>query len=140
MAKKAAKTRRAKPEVKEEPESLGGGQEGHGFAPRTISKSEAVRRAVDDGADQPLDGVAYIKSHFGLEIGPQHFSAVKSGYLKKKGVATPNTRFQKKAEPAERQPPPVNGETDLLAAMEAVKPLVASLGADKVKRIVDLLG
>ena len=31
-------------------------------------------------------------------------------------------------------------EPDLLDAMEAMKPLVASLGADKVKRIVDLLG
>jgi hypothetical protein len=41
-------------------------------------------------------------------------------------------------------PPPKprgsGGEPDILEAMEAMKPLVASLGADKVKRIVDLLG
>ena len=36
-------------------------------------------------------------------------------------------------------PQAANGEADLLAAMEAMKPLVAALGADKVKRIADLL-
>ena len=47
------------------------------------------------------------------------------------------------AEPGQAAPQPkpraAGGETDLLTAMEAMKPLVASLGADKVKRIVDLL-
>jgi hypothetical protein len=33
-----------------------------------------------------------------------------------------------------------NGEPDLIEAMEARKPLVASLGAERVKRLVDLLG
>ena len=37
------------------------------------------------------------------------------------------------------KPRAVTGETDLLAAMEAMKPLVAALGAEKVKRIADLL-
>ena len=32
------------------------------------------------------------------------------------------------------------GEADLLKMMEAMKPLVANLGADKLKRIVNLLG
>jgi hypothetical protein len=32
------------------------------------------------------------------------------------------------------------GDGDLLDALEAMKPLVDKLGADKVKRIVDLLG
>ena len=32
------------------------------------------------------------------------------------------------------------GDGDLLDALEKMKPLVASLGPDKVKRIVDLLG
>jgi hypothetical protein len=31
-------------------------------------------------------------------------------------------------------------EPDLLAAIEAMKPLVAGLGSEKVKRIADLLG
>jgi hypothetical protein len=118
----------------------GGGQEGHG----KITKSEAVRRALADGVDQPADGVAYIKDNFGLEIGPGHFSAVKAGEKKKgeKPKGKPG-RKSKAAVEGYLAPPPkpaAKGETDLLAAMEAMKPLVASLGADKVKRIVDLLG
>ena len=33
-----------------------------------------------------------------------------------------------------------NDEADLIAAMEALKPLVASLGVDRVKRLTELLG
>jgi hypothetical protein len=121
MAKKAAK--------KTKPAGLG--NEG---PPGAISKSEAVRRALADGVDQPADGVAYILSKFGIEMGPQHFSAVKSAHLKKQGIPTVNTRFQK----ADTAAP--NGEPDLLAAIEAMKPLVAALGSEKVKRIADLLG
>ena len=122
MAKKAAK-KKSKP--------AGLGNEG---PPGAISKSEAVRRALADGVDQPVDGVAYILSQFGIEMGPQHFSAVKSVHLKKQGVPTVNTRFQK------AEASVADGEPDLLAAIEAMKPLVAALGAEKVKRIADLLG
>ncbi|MEO6808557.1 MAG: hypothetical protein ABI353_05535, partial [Isosphaeraceae bacterium] len=37
-------------------------------------------------------------------------------------------------------PKSAKGEANLLAAMEAMKPLVSNLGAERVKRIVDLLG
>ncbi len=47
MARKASKTKAA-----------GFGIEG---PPGQISKSEAVRRSLADGVDQPADGVAYIK-------------------------------------------------------------------------------
>jgi hypothetical protein len=77
--------------------------------------------------------VAYIKDRFGLEMGPQHFSAVKSAHLKKQGIPTVNTRFQK-TEPA------ATGEADLIDTLETLKPLIAQYGADKVKRLVDLLG
>jgi hypothetical protein len=123
MAKKAAK-KKSKP--------AGLGNEG---PPGAISKSEAVRRALADGVDQPADGVAYILSQFGIEMGPQHFSAVKSAHLKKQGIPTVNTRFQPKAEPTTS-----NGEADLLESLETLKPLIAQYGADKVKRLVDLLG
>src|SRR5947209_2219838 len=116
-------------EAEEESQDSPEGQEGHG----KITKSEAVRRALADGVDQPADGVAYIKDNFGLEMGPQHFSAVKSAHLKKQGIATVNTRFQK-AEPAS------DGEAGLIDTLETLKPLIAQYGADKVKRLVDLLG
>jgi hypothetical protein len=47
---------------------------------------------------------------------------------------------RKQADPVAAPADPSNGEADLLAAMEAMKPLVANRGADKVNRIVDLLG
>ncbi len=76
------------------------------------------------------------KDRFGLEMGPQHFSAVESSHLRKWGVATVNTMFQKKADPE----PAANGETDLIDTPETLKPLIAQYGADKVERLVDLLG
>src|SRR5947209_18599369 len=74
-----ARKKTAAPKHVEAEEAQGGGQEGHG----KVTKSEAVRRALADGVDQPADGVAYVRDNFGLEIGPQHFSAVKSAHLKK---------------------------------------------------------
>ena len=69
---------------------------------------------------------------------------------KKKGEAATKGKPGRKPKAAPGQavegylaPPPKpqasGGESDLLAAMEAMKPLVAALGADKVKRIADLL-
>src|SRR5690349_12832038 len=44
----------------------------------TMTKADAVRAAVTDGADTPAEGVAYIKTKFGIDITPQHFSSYKS--------------------------------------------------------------
>jgi hypothetical protein len=92
----------------------------------------------------------YIRKEFGIEIAPQHFSNVKSQLKKRGGGGAPKGKPGRKPKAAAGAsvegylaPPPKrasSGEPDLLAAMEAMKPLVASLGADKVKRIVDLLG
>jgi hypothetical protein len=130
MARKASKSKS---------KATGLGNEG---PPGAISKSEAVRRALADGMGQPADGVAYIQSQFGIEMGPQHFSAVKSAHLKKQGIATVNTRFQMRAAPeqAANSSAPSNGERDLIESLETLKPLIAQYGADKVKRLVDLLG
>lgn len=135
----------------DDPETLGGGQEGHGV----ISKAAAIRRALAEGIGSPEEGVDFIRKTFGLDVSRQHFSASKSQTKKKnQGGETP-------AEPAKRGRKPKSapgqavadaparkpkhsasseGETDLLAAMEAMKPLVAALGADRVKRLVDILG
>jgi hypothetical protein len=74
-----------------------------------------------------------------------HFSAVKSQLKKREGGAKPKGRSGRKPKAAVEgylAPPPKvvpTGEGDLLDAMEAMKPLIASLGPEKVKRIVDLL-
>lgn len=138
----------ARKALKSQPEASvstdGGTTIGNGFAAtESISKSEAVRRALSDGVDQPADGVAYIRDNFGLEIGPQHFSAVKSTHLKKQGRVKVRVKGREKAAPKQAPAAPTAdaiGENDLIAAMEAMKPLVASLGKEQVKRIVDLLG
>jgi len=116
---------------------------------KPISKSEAVRQALANGHEQPADGVKFILEQFGLEIGPQHFSAVKATEKKKQANSERKTsggwfRSEPSKETRGYLAPPVQkplGEDDeLLAALEAIKPLVDSLGADKVKRIADLLG
>jgi hypothetical protein len=93
--------------------------------------------------------VKYIKATFGLDMDPQYFSAIKSR-LKGKEVAPKKVeqakrgRKPKAAAPVAAAPPPkqpANGsQLDLIESLEALKTLVAQLGSDKVKRLVDLLG
>jgi hypothetical protein len=99
-----------------------------------ITKAEAVRRALAQGHAMPTDGVAFIKSEFGIDMGIQHFSAQKSQLKKQKGAK------KKVGRPAKHPQPSMNGGAGILEAMEAMKPLVASMGANKLKRLVDLLG
>jgi hypothetical protein len=106
----------------------------------TITKAAAARAAIDAGHDNPQQAIAYIKKTFGLDMGAQHFSAVKS-QLKKKGGATKGVRARRPLD-GYLAPPKIEatGEGDLLDALAAMKPLIAHFGADKVKKMVDLLG
>lgn len=112
------------------------------MAKRTkISKTAAVRAAIDAGAESPEQGIKFVKTNYGIEISKAHFFTIKSTYRRKRGLP-PTRRGRPKrlsvGRPATR--PALNGKTDILDAIEAIKPLVTSLGADKVKRLVDLLG
>ena len=106
--------------------------ESHGTE-KKVSKAQAARAAIAEGIESPKAAVAYIKERFGLDMAPQHFSATKS-VLRKAGGMT--VRVKRGPKPAVAK----GGDAGLLMALEAMKPLVASLGAEKVKRIVDLLG
>jgi hypothetical protein len=130
------------PEVEEEEGEPGvAGEKG-------MNKSQAARAAVDAGYEKPVEAVAYIKRKFGIDMNPQHFSSIKSNYRKAQGEAKP----AKKAEPpAPRKrsdavegyvaPPPKQADGgDLLDTLEALKPLIAQHGAERVKQMVDLLG
>jgi len=68
-------------------------------------------------------------------------STYKANAKKKAGESAPKGKpgRKPKVEGAVAPPKPA-GEGDLLDAIEAMKPLIASLGADKVHRLVDLLG
>lgn len=48
-----------------------------------VSRSEAVRRALDAGHEAAEDGVAYIRAEFGIELSPSLFLAAKATERKK---------------------------------------------------------
>ena len=126
-------------------------------SPRKMSKTDAIRAAMAEGIESPGDGVDFIRKNFGLEMSKQHFSATKSklksmeGQGEKKAdpakaapkAGAPKAAAERKPEAlVERQTPQgraAGGEGDLLDLMEQMKPLIAEHGADKLKRIVDLL-
>jgi hypothetical protein len=117
-----------------------------------ISKAEAVRAALSAGKESPGDIQEFVLTKFGHDIPKQMISSYKAQEKAKqeKKAAAP------KAEPAKRGPKPkaplvegyvappekpkVAGEPDVLLALEGVKELVNQFGADKVKRMVDLIG
>jgi hypothetical protein len=155
MAKKAAKAKLVKPEA----ESQGVPKEGletdgqvdqPEAEGKLISKAEAVRRVIADGIDNPSVGSQEIKKRFDIDVTPQHFSAAKAQMKSREGAKKPKGKPGRKPKGAPSQavegylsPPPKPapaGGSELLDAMEAMKPLVASLGKEQVKRIVDLLG
>lgn len=152
MAKRSASRRTqsedARPQEPEQ-EQEGGGQEGHGFAAAEpgMTKIEAIRRALAEGHESPGSGTDYIRRAFGIEIGKQHFSATKS-QLKSQGVRQskgrpgrkPRTTSEQAGEGDSTPKAALAGNAKLIDALEAIKPLVDTLGRDQVKRIVDLLG
>jgi hypothetical protein len=116
---------------------------------KTMTKTQAARAAIADGVDSPTEAVAFIKKRFGIEMTPQHFSSIKFQQQKKSEEQPPTGQRGRKVKATQavegylappRKPPAMGVEPDLLAAIEAMKPLVAALGSDKVKRIADLLG
>jgi len=155
MARKAA-TRNVEPEEESQEvpevdtEASGGDRAGRGVP----TKADAIRRALAEGIESPEEGVDFIRRTFGLDVSRQHFSASKSRAKQEQGGAQPaeparRGRKPKEApaqavagtpDPGPKPSAPVEGEANLLAALETMKPLVAALGADKVKRIVDILG
>ena len=142
-----ARPRTAKhPKVEEPmPETVaGGGQEGHGIV--AVSKADMVRAALAAGMETPTDGLGFIKSKYGIDFPRPMWSSYKAqlrAQEQKKALkgAKPG-RKPKAAVEGYLAPPKVTpkGDGDLLDALEAMKPLVASLGAEKVHRLVDLLG
>jgi hypothetical protein len=111
------------------------------------NKSDAARQAIRAGYEKPAEAVAWIKTTFGIDMNPQHFSAIKSNDKKKQEAAIsdparrgprPGVLVEGYVAPPER--PKAAGEPDILLALEDVKQLVSQFGADRVKRMVDLLG
>jgi hypothetical protein len=131
-----------------------GGEE----TPSKLSYQELVKAALDAGYDTAKVAVPWIRQKFGGQVpekfNENSFNTTKS-ILKKKvsggsgGAApakAPGRRGgrRKAAEaareaPAARQAPPPP-PPDIVGQMEAIKGLVRQLGAEQVKRMVDLFG
>ena len=99
------------------------------------SKAGAARATLAEGITVPKQASAHIKKKYGIDISPQQFSAEKSRLKHRGGLPGPGEGFF--AAPSRQDAP---GDANLLEAMEVIKPLIAQLGPDKVKRMVDLLG
>ncbi|QDV39245.1 thioesterase [Tautonia plasticadhaerens] len=149
MARKSSRASQADTGTVSQDELEGTEPDTEGTDDGGLSKSEAIRRALSAGVESPSEGAQYVRDHFGIEVTPQHFSASKAQQKKRqeKGGAPKARRGRKpKVEPegGYLAPPPktqaVDSQPDLLAALEAMKPLVDNLGKAQVHRLVDLLG
>jgi hypothetical protein len=113
----------------------------------SVSKAEGVRQALAAGKESPEDGVAYLLDNFGIVMDRQTFSSnkaqEKARQAKKAGAAPtgkPGRKPKITVEGYLAPPTKPRGDGDLLETLEALKPLLASHGADKLHRLVDLLG
>ena len=97
-----------------------------------ISKAQAVRNAMAEGLESLDDIEGFLKSRHGIEMPRQQLSAYKS-QAKARESAGNETAPKAAAKPTS------GNDGDLLDALEAIKPLVEKLGAEKVRRLVDLL-
>lgn len=130
------------PETEEEEEASGG---------KAISKAAAVRDALEQGEEGPEDGVAYIKKIHGIEMTRQTFSSYKAQQKARDAKKAGGKPAPAAEAPAPRKRPALvqaapapkaasNGEPDLIESLETLKPLIAAMGAEKVHRLIDLLG
>jgi hypothetical protein len=125
---------------------------------KAMSKSGAVKAAMEDGLESNEDIAGFAKSRYGLEIAATHISAEKSR-LKKKGGVTVTVRARRGRPPGSgtaakpgRKPASVaqldqvvktiqpKMGSGVVADLAAVKALVEKLGVDEVIEIAKLFG
>jgi hypothetical protein len=102
--------------------------------PSVKTKTDAFRAAVAQGIESPKAISEYVKTIYGMEMSAGMVSAYKS-MEKNKGKKKP------KAVKAPKAPAANDGNGvghDLMSQLESIKVLVKGLGADQVKRMVDL--
>jgi hypothetical protein len=119
-------------------------------APSTpsVSKAEGVRSALATGIESPSDIVDFLKNQYGIDMTKQMVSSYKSQQKardSKTEAPAPKGKPGRKPKAASGDvllptKPPSRSDTVLLETLEALKPLIATHGAERVKRLVDLLG
>ena len=119
----------------------------------SMSKADACRAALAAGIETAEKAMEFARTKFGVEIKATDFTLYKSKQKQAAGSAPAKRgRKPKAVEPVARKPlvegyvaPPekprsTNGEPDVLLALEGIKELVGRFGAERLKRMVDLLG
>lgn len=93
----------------------------------TLSKSDAMRKALAAGKDKPTEAVKWIWDQFQIEVTPAYFSAFK-------------TQEGKKGTPAESKPKAAGkpAGSDIELALQ-VKELVQQYGAEKLKQWIEVV-
>jgi hypothetical protein len=111
-----------------------------------LTKMEAVRRALAElGRDaKPLKIQAWVKDTYGTVMSADHVSTYKGTILRKargrrksaarKSAALPQPSAAREVRSAAR------GDSFSLEDIEALKSLVGRVGADGLKRLIDVLG
>jgi hypothetical protein len=112
-----------------------------------VSKADMVRAALAEGMESPTDGLGFIKSKFGVDFPRPMWSSYKAQIRAqeqqkalKRGRPGRKPKAAVEGDFAPPKPATSGGQSELLAALEAIKPLVESMGKEQVHRIVDLLG
>ena len=128
-------------------------------APGSMSKKEAVRRALQDlGREaKPLQIRDHVKQHYGIDMGLDHISTVKGESLRESGQANPTAEKPTttkpaalqaaaakptihKTEPAKAAMPQAAGARGIaLTDIETVKDLLQRVGATSLKKLIDAM-
>ena len=121
--------------------------------PAGITKMDAVRKALTElGSDaRPLQIVGFVKDRFGIDMTPDHVSNYKSSILtsepgKYRPAATKAPAARPTPQPAAAPAPPAQAppRADAKAGISlediaAVKDLVERVGAESLRKLIDLL-
>ncbi len=104
----------------------------------TVSNAQAVRNALSAGHDD-IDAIdKFVREQYGKDIPRQQISAYKSQTRRKAGEPT---RRGRRSIDGYLAPPRISpeGDADLIEALRALKPLVAKVGVENVKKLAELL-
>ncbi|MDG3007423.1 hypothetical protein [Paludisphaera mucosa] len=107
-----------------------------------LSNAQAVRNALSEGHEKIDEIDDFVRTQYGKEIPRQQISAYKSQTKRKAGEAPRRGRRPKGAVEGYLAPPArltPTGEGDLIDALRALKPLVAKVGVENVKKLAELL-
>jgi ribosomal protein S9 len=102
-----------------------------------MSKSEAVRQAIARGVTEPDRAVDFIRDEFGIVLGKQYFSSLKSKFKKmdllRAGAPRKSPGRPRGSVSAAKAP------NDLIRDLETIKDLIHRHGSDGVRSLITLL-